>query len=275
MADNVLVDNVSEADYTVVTDEITSPYTGGTAQAQGVKLLSGTANANDVIPGDATNGLDVDVTRLPALPAGTNNIGDVDVVTLPNVTLAAGTNTNEVVGDVAADIAVAGNPVLIGLRASDAVPSAMSADGDAVYAWADRNGRLVTMPKCDTTAVTAVNDAAISTTLLSANAARTGATVHNDSTVALYLKLGATASTTSFTVKMAADSYYEVPYGYTGVIDGIWASDASGAARITELSGCSCSFDLGPRVLWWLSRGISTLRRLLVVSTSRARAEWR
>jgi hypothetical protein len=47
------------------------------------------------INGDATNGLDVDVTRLPALPAGTNNIGDVDVLTLP--ALPAGTNN---IGDV-------------------------------------------------------------------------------------------------------------------------------------------------------------------------------
>ena len=89
-----------------------------------------------------------------ALPAGTNgigkltansgvDIGDVDVLTLPNVTLAAGTNTNEVVGDVAQDIGVAGNPVLVGYRASTAVPAAMSADGDAVYPWANRSGALV------------------------------------------------------------------------------------------------------------------------------------
>lgn len=87
-----------------------------------------------------------------------------------------------------------------------------------------------------TSTVTSVNDTASNTTLLSANANRLGATIYNDSTVALYLKLGATASLTSFTVKMAAGSYYEVPFGYTGIIDGIWASDASGAARIVEFS---------------------------------------
>lgn len=57
--------------------------------------MNGTDAATDVIPGEATNGLDVDVTRLPALPAGTNNIGDVDVLTLP--ALPAGTNN---IGDV-------------------------------------------------------------------------------------------------------------------------------------------------------------------------------
>lgn len=85
-------------------------------------------------------------------------------------------------------------------------------------------------------AVTSVADSASNVTLLASNANRLGATIYNDSTVALYVKLGATASTTSFTIKMAADAYYEVPFGYTGIIDGIWASDASGSARITELT---------------------------------------
>ena len=63
------------------------------------------------------------------------------------------------------------------------------------------------------------------------NAARKGATIHNDSTQILYVKFGTTASATSYTVKMVADAYYEVPFGYTGRIDGIWAS-ANGNARV-------------------------------------------
>jgi hypothetical protein len=82
-----------------------------------------------------------------------------------------------------------------------------------------------------------VNDTASSTTLLSSNAARVGATIFNDSTQTLYVKFGTTASSTSFTVKIAAGGYYEVPYSYTGRIDGIWAADASGAARMTEITG--------------------------------------
>lgn len=53
----------------------------------GAQCVNVTA-AGALIGGDATNGLDVDVTRLPALAAGTNNIGDVDVLTLPAVTNA-------------------------------------------------------------------------------------------------------------------------------------------------------------------------------------------
>lgn len=81
-----------------------------------------------------------------ALPAGNNNIGDVDVVTLPNVTLAAGTNTNEVVGDAAHDAPAAGNPVLIGGYASAAAPADVSADADVVRGWFLRNGSQVSQP---------------------------------------------------------------------------------------------------------------------------------
>jgi hypothetical protein len=68
---------------------------GGSGHAQLVKLAISTAGNVTPIPGDTGNGLDVDVTRLPALAAGTNNIGDVDVLTLP--ALPAGTNN---IGDV-------------------------------------------------------------------------------------------------------------------------------------------------------------------------------
>lgn len=86
-----------------------------------------------------------------------------------------------------------------------------------------------------TPATTSVAASATNVTLLAANANRLGATVYNDSSVNLFLKLGATASTTSFTVKLAAAGYYEVPFNYTGIIDGLWDS-ATGSARLTELT---------------------------------------
>lgn len=148
------------------------------------------------------------------LATGTNNIGDVDVLTLPNVTLDAAT-----------------------LAALETINAAQSGT------WTVQPGNtqnttpwLVKEGRSATATTTSVADTAVSTTLLASNANRLGATIYNDSTVALYLKLGATASLTSFTVKMAADGYYEVPFGYTGIIDGIWASDASGSARIVELT---------------------------------------
>jgi hypothetical protein len=42
----------------------------------------------------------------------------------------------------------------------------------------------------------------------------------------------------SYTIALApmgsVGSYYEVPFGYTGIIDGIWSADSTGSARITE-----------------------------------------
>lgn len=80
-----------------------------------------------------------------------------------------------------------------------------------------------------------VSGSASNGTLLAANADRIGVLIANDSTAALYLKYGATASASSYTVKLEAGSYWEMPQPiYTGIIDGIWAA-ANGAARITEL----------------------------------------
>lgn len=108
--------------------------------------------------------------------------------------------------------------------------------GDYEMAQIDSMGAQWVREKPSTTsAATNVSGSASSVTVLALNAQRRGATIYNDSTAILYLKLGATASTTSFTVKMQPDSYYEVPFGYTGVIDGIWAS-ATGSARVVEIS---------------------------------------
>jgi hypothetical protein len=80
-----------------------------------------------------------------------------------------------------------------------------------------------------------VSDTASSTLLLASNSERKGAAIWNDSTAVLYVLLSSgTASTTVATAKILADGYYETPPSYTGAIFGIWASDASGAARITE-----------------------------------------
>lgn len=87
-----------------------------------------------------------------------------------------------------------------------------------------------------TSAVTSVNSSASSVTLLALNLNRRGVIIWNDSSATLYIKLGATASTISYTVQLSTQASFNLPApAYTGVIDGIWSS-ATGAARITELS---------------------------------------
>ena len=74
-------------------------------------------------------------------------------------------------------------------------------------------------------------------TLLAANTNRLMAMIFNDSSSDLYLKFGAVASPTSFTVKILSGGYFEFPLPvYTGIVDGIWSADSTGAARITELT---------------------------------------
>lgn len=98
----------------------------------------------------------------------------------------------------------------------------------------------VSVPTSSTGTASSVPASATVVTLLAANAARKGATIYNDSaTEVLSVFLGAGASATQFTVKLAAGAsiggYYEVPYGYTGIITGIWTA-AVGNARVTELT---------------------------------------
>lgn len=100
------------------------------------------------------------------------------------------------------------------------------------------SGTIATTPETSATATeTSVASSATNILLLASNAARKGAFIYNESTQVLYLKLGVTASLTSYTVQVGPNGFYELPNNplFTGEIDGIWAS-ANGNARVTELS---------------------------------------
>lgn len=157
MADNVAITAGSGTN--IATDQL-----AGLEHVQFVKLMDGTLDGSGKIAGDATNGLDVDVTRLPALVAGSANIGDVDLLSI-----AAGV-TVEAVGDVAHDAAAAGNPVLVGGRANNAEPAAV-ADADAVYMWMTQKGAVVTAPRFPANLVTATHGPAVGTLTTTSNVA--------------------------------------------------------------------------------------------------------
>lgn len=84
------------------------------------------------------------------------------------------------------------------------------------------------------TTVARVGDVATNVTLLAANGSRAGASIFNDSSAILYVKLGAIATSTDYTVRLASGDFYELPFRYIGQIDGIWASDAGGGCQVTE-----------------------------------------
>ncbi|MBL1177831.1 MAG: hypothetical protein FWK01_22510 [Pantanalinema sp. GBBB05] len=93
----------------------------------------------------------------------------------------------------------------------------------------------VTPATASTATPTSVTAATTNTQLLALNTNRKGATVWNNSTAQLYLELGGTASATVYTAKLEAGGYYEVPFGYTGAIAGLWTA-ANGNALVRELT---------------------------------------
>jgi hypothetical protein len=130
-----------------------------------------------------------------------------------------------IVGAAASGSAISGNPVLIA-----------GSDGtDARNILTDATGRIVVKSICSTPAQTTVAASASSVSILASNTSRIGATIFNDSTVTMYLIMGTPASTTSYSVQINPNGYFELPYGYTGAVAGIWGS-ATGNARITELT---------------------------------------
>lgn len=87
-----------------------------------------------------------------------------------------------------------------------------------------------------TGASSTVAGSATAVTLKAANNGRRGLTLFNDSSSACFVLLGAgTVSATVFSVKMSAGTYYEVPFGFTGIVTGIWVT-ATGSMRVTELT---------------------------------------
>lgn len=119
-----------------------------------------------------------------------------------------------------------------------------TANDNAVLALDKATGALLTdRPKGPSVATASnVTSNAVSVTLLAANAARKGATIYNASDKVLHLSFQATATVDNSVQDLAPEvtllngGYYEVPYGYTGVIAGIWEAGPTGKANITEIT---------------------------------------
>lgn len=117
-------------------------------------------------------------------------------------------------------------------------------DGDAAVLHTTAGGllRVSSTPSLPATSTTStVAGAAVTTSLLASNTSRLGATFFNEqatdgSGATLYLLLdAAVASLTNYTSQVPPNAYYEVPYGYTGEVRGIWSA-AAGDVRVTELT---------------------------------------
>lgn len=218
-----------------------SAYTSGTAQAYLVAtdaVLQGSGSGGGG-GGSVTQG------TVPWVVDGSAVTQPISAAALPlptgaatQTTLAAINTKTPALGQAAM---AASQPVAIASDQS-AIPVSGTVAATQSGTWTVQPGNtanttawLVKQVRATTPAQSSVAGSGSSASLLASNANRLGATIFNDSTAVLYLKLGATASTTSYSAQLAANAYYEVPFNYTGAIDGIWAS-ATGNARITELT---------------------------------------
>jgi hypothetical protein len=180
--DNGTTLSVDDGASSLTVDNATISVVGGGTEATAQRVTIANDSTGVVSVDDNGGVLTVDGTVTANLAAGANNIGDVDIasplgagteaaalrVTVATdstgvlsvddnggvltvdgtvtANLAAGTNTNEVVGDVAHDAAAAGNPVLAAgvAQANDdtAPPNRVSTESDATRLATDFDGAL-------------------------------------------------------------------------------------------------------------------------------------
>lgn len=225
---------------------------GAAGHVQYIKLMDGTDGGTGLIGGDATNGLDVDVTRvIPGTSAthlgkaedAAHTSGDVGVMALavrqdtaaalagtdadyqPLITDASGrlhvTNSAGVGGTVAHDGADSGNPVKVGGQARTTNPTAV-ADADRVNFTADDLGRQVVVVgqvrDLITHAHTQIASSSSETTILAAGAAGVfhdlvQLVITNATATAVNVTIkDATAGTTRMIIALAASGGVVIPF---------------------------------------------------------------
>ena len=200
-----------------------------------VTTVSAVTAISNALPAGNNNIGDVDVATIAAgnnnigdvdiasIAAGNNNIGDVDVATLPNVTIGTfpdnepfnlaqvggnavvtgGVNGSQGVGGLAAvDAAVAGNPNWIGVRASEARPTEISADGDVVGIWGSRSGAIVNAPYgTEVLGTGQVSVTTSSTAIVAARVTRRSLIIQNHGTTDVFCMTGTATTGAGFRLK--------------------------------------------------------------------------
>lgn len=245
MADNSSIDPGSSPTLVVASDEVT--YSGDTADVQLVRpvLTTGSEGSKTVVEltGDATYGLDVDVTRVGGTVAVSNAAlsvtgGGVESSAI-RVTIASDSTGVLSVDDNGGSLTVDGTVAATqsgtwNVGTVTTVTNVVHVDDNSGSLTVD-GAVTTTETRPSTSTQSSVSGSASSVTILAANSSRRSASVFNDSTADLYLLRGAgTASTTNFSVRLFPYDYYETPYPVcTVALTGIWSS-ATGAARVTE-----------------------------------------
>lgn len=94
----------------------------------------------------------------------------------------------------------------------------------------------VTLPSPEPTnkaIASTINASTTNVLLVSSSYSRKGLTIWNNSSSNLYIDYASDVSASYFAIKILPNGSYELPYGYTGEIHGIWDA-ATGQAFIRE-----------------------------------------
>jgi hypothetical protein len=113
--------------------------------------------------------------------------------------------------------------------------AAVATQSVAVISWSAAVTASVREIGARTTVVSSANGSVTNFTVLAANGTRKKASFYKEGGSTCYIKLGATASTTSYTVAIGNNGYFETPDGYTGQVDIIFSNNA-GVVRVTEIT---------------------------------------
>jgi hypothetical protein len=222
----------------------------GTNTIGSVNVLGGNATAVKVDGSAVTQ--PVSIASAPVTPV-TDNGGSLTVdgtVTVNDMT--SGNAKTKIVDSTGADVSyipagTAGTPSssvlsIQGISGGTVIGINSNHVGDGIQAYLNDHGNdipvsgTVSIIDTSSTGTTPTNFSSLTYATISAsNASRKGLTIFNEGPGLLYVTLGtSTTTSSSFTVRMSAGDYYEVPFGYIGLVGGIFGT--AGNARVTEIT---------------------------------------
>jgi len=177
----------------------------------------------------------VDVLTMPTTTVQATNLDIRDLTSTDVVTANLSATDNAVLDNIDADtsaIQTATEAIQTAVEILDNAISGNEMQVDVVGALPAGTNAIGKLTQPATGTLANITMTGSSVTLAASNTSRRGLSIYNDAGVVVYVKFGSTASSTSFTVKMADQSFYELPEPvYTGIVT---ALGASGDVRVTE-----------------------------------------
>ena len=199
------------------------------------------------VSGTFASGQGIQVFATAYIAGGTNTINTVSLANENLVQVSGSTITlgqKIMASSLPVVIASDQGPVSVGLGTvgGSAIALGTTTMANSLPVTLASNQTPLTILQSSATGTTSsVAVAQATTTILASNALRRGATVYNDSNAHAHVKLGAGCTTTDFSVVLQGvtvnvGGYFELPFGYTGIVTAYLGAVGTGNWRVTELT---------------------------------------